>query len=150
MYQVRRTLEGLAARLTAERMSADSLAGVEAELRRHPLTGQIDYEALSEAGHGLHNFIVDSCGSSVLARFIKSLQDHFTRFRSLSLDIPEKILSSHREHLQILEALKQGDGQQAERLIQEHFDHAQRFLLDSLMRHSNNREALPIAVSIRN
>ncbi|MGH9841608.1 MAG: hypothetical protein ACREEM_22890 [Blastocatellia bacterium] len=34
-----------------------------------------------------------------MAYMIRSLQDHFTRFRSLSLDLPEKILASHREHL---------------------------------------------------
>lgn len=90
----------------------------------------------------LHNFIVESCGSTVLARSIRSLQDRFTRFRTLSPNIPEKILSSHHEHLGILKALKQGDGDAAEKLIYDHFDHARRFLPDNLLRHSANSHSL--------
>ncbi len=148
MYQVRRELEGLAARLAAERVAPERLAAVEKELKRHPLKGEINYKALSEAGQGLHRLIVESCGNQVLARFIRSLQDHFTRFRNLSLDIPEKILTSHHEHLRILEALKSGDGQLAEQLIQEHFDHAGRFLLDSLLNNSQRRGELRVTVAM--
>jgi DNA-binding GntR family transcriptional regulator len=54
----------------------------------------------------------------VLACIICPLQDHFTRFRNPSLDFPEKILAWRRERLRILEALKRGDGQLAERLVQ--------------------------------
>ncbi len=150
MYQVRRELEGLAARLAAEIVDPERLATVEKELKRHPLKGEINYKALSEAGQGLHRLIVESCGNQVLARFIRSLQDHFTRFRNLSLDIPEKILTSHHEHLRILEALKNGDGQLAEQLVHEHFDHAGRFLLDSLLNNSQRRGELRVMVAIGN
>jgi DNA-binding GntR family transcriptional regulator len=146
MYEVRRELEGLAARLAAARVRPERLAEVEKELTRHRLTGKVDYRALSEAGQGLHRLIVESCGNLVLARFIRSLQDHFTRFRSLSLDLPEKIAASHREHLQILAALKAGDGELAERLVHEHFDHAGRTLLDSLIGHSEQHAGLTVAL----
>jgi DNA-binding GntR family transcriptional regulator len=66
---------------------------------------------------------------------IRSLQDHFTRFRNPSLDLPEKVLASRRERMRILEASKRGDGQLAERLVHEHFDHAGRLLLESLLTH---------------
>lgn len=148
MYQVRRELEGLAARLAAERAPPERIAEVEKELRRHPLKGEINYKALSEAGQGLHRLIVESCGNRVLARMIRSLQDHFMRFRSLSLDLPEKILASHREHLQILEAIKRGDGPLAERLVHEHFDHAGRSLLESLLTHSERRKEARVTVAL--
>jgi DNA-binding GntR family transcriptional regulator len=137
MYQVRRELEGLAARLAAGRIPPGRLREVETALSRHALTGEVDYQALSEAGQQLHQLIVESCGNAVLTRFIRSLQDHFARFRSLSLSLPEKILASHREHLQILKALKKGDGERAEQLVHEHFDHAGRVLLDNLLHHSH-------------
>lgn len=148
MYQVRRELEGLAARLAAGRVQIERLAEVEKELKRHPLAGRINYEGLSEAGQGLHRLIVESCGNRVLAQFIRSLQDHFTRFRSLSLNMPEKIVASHREHLQILEALKKGDEELAERLIHEHFDHAGRTLLEGLLSRPAQRENLPLTVAL--
>jgi DNA-binding GntR family transcriptional regulator len=148
MYEVRRELEGLAARLAAGRALPERLAEVERELTAHPLNGKINYQALSEAGQSLHRLIVESCGNLVLARFIRSLQNHFTRFRSLSLEIPDKVLSSHREHLQILKALKQGDGAKAERLIHEHFDHAGRFLLESLIKQSGRGSETRITVPL--
>ncbi len=148
MYEVRRELEGLAARLAAGRINSERLAEVERELTAHKLNGNVNYPALSEAGQGLHRLIVESCGNLVLARFIRSLQDHFTRFRSLSLDIPDKILSSHREHLQILKALKQGDGAKAEKLVQDHFDHAGRFLLESLIQQSGRDSETRITVPL--
>jgi DNA-binding GntR family transcriptional regulator len=61
------------------------------------------------------------------------LLEHFRRFRSLSLEIPAKVLSSHQDHLAILDALKRGDGEAAERLIHTHFERAVRFLLDSVI-----------------
>jgi DNA-binding GntR family transcriptional regulator len=148
MYEVRRELEGLAARLAAGRINSERLTEVERELTAHKLNGNVNYPALSEAGQGLHRLIVESCGNLVLARFIRSLQDHFTRFRSLSLDIPDKILSSHREHLQILKALKQGDGAKAEKLVQDHFDHAGRFLLESLIQQSGRDSETRITVPL--
>jgi GntR family transcriptional regulator, rspAB operon transcriptional repressor len=150
MYEVRRELEGLAARLAAARVRPEQLAVVERELTALSLNGRgkVDYQALSEAGQALHRLIVESCGNQVLARFIRSLQDHFTRFRSLSLNIPEKIRSSHREHLQILKALKQGDGAKAEKLIHEHFDHAGRFLLESLIKQSRRGNEMRITVPL--
>ena len=145
MYQVRRELEGLAARLTAARVSAERLAEVEKELTRHKLTGKVDHRALSEAGQALHALIVEACGNQVLARFIRSLQDHFTRFRRLSLALPEKIIASHREHLAILAALKARDGELAEQLVHEHFDHAGRTLLENLLHHDQHT-GVPIAL----
>lgn len=135
MYEVRRALEGLAARLVAERIDPESLAKLERRL--------LGLTALSEAGQQLHRLIVDSCENKVLARFIQSLREHFRRFRALSLAIREKVLSSHREHLAIVEALKRGDGEEAQRLVHEHFDHAARYLLESLMSRT------PVTVPVR-
>ena len=140
MYEVRRELEGLAARLAAGRVDPARLAEVERALTAQSPTGKLDHQALSEAGQSLHRLIVESCGNLVLARFIRSLQDHFTRFRSLSLALPEKIQASHREHLQILKALKQGDGAKAEKLIHDHFEHAGRSLMKSLMQQAGGGE----------
>jgi DNA-binding GntR family transcriptional regulator len=146
MYQVRRTLEGLAAREAAGFIDEQRLAAVEKELRRHPVAGDVDLAAISEAGQQVHRLIVESCPNRVLARFIQSLQDHFRRFRSLSLAIREKVLSSHQEHLAILDALKRSDGDEAQRLVHEHFDHAARYLLESLLTRSRSSEEAKITV----
>ncbi len=137
MYQVRRLLEGAAARQAAGHLDRERLHALERELRSYDTTQSPDLRAISESGQKLHRLIVESCDNRVLAAMIESLHDHFRRFRALSLEIREKVLSSHREHLQIIEALDRGDGEEAERLIHAHFDRAVRYLLDSLLAHAN-------------
>lgn len=146
LYEVRSVLEGRAARLAALHAGREQLAEVESLLRAQRTEGPaVDLAAISEAGQRLHQLIVHSSGNETLTRMILSLYDHFARFRRLSLQIPEKILSSHAEHLGILDALLQRDGELAERRIHEHFDHAARYLLDSLLRPSGAAASVVIA-----
>ncbi len=133
MYQVRALLEGFAARLAAGRVSPDRLAEVEEQLARQPLGSETDYAALSKAGLALHRLIVESCGNRVLTRFVVSLQDHFRRFRAVSPQLPERVLDFHHEHLQILDALKKGDGARAEQLTQRHLERAAELLMERLL-----------------
>lgn len=133
MYGVRRLLEGEAAREAALRAPLEALQALRAELSAFRETGDIDTRGMSETGKRVHQLIVEHCGNEVLRSMIHSLQDHFTRFRSLSIQIPEKILSSHHEHLAILDSLADRDPERACALIHEHFDHASQFLLDSLL-----------------
>jgi len=114
------------------------LAALERELLSCDTGEGADLQAISESGHKLHRLILESCENRLLANMIDSLHDHFRRFRSLSLQIPEKALLSHNEHLEIIEALKDRDGDRAERLVHLHFDHALSYLLDGLLRHPSH------------
>lgn len=147
MYHVRAVLEGSAARLTAALYSPAALKTVDKELRSQKLTGTINLAAISEAGQSLHRMIVDECGNEVLAGTIRSLQDHFSRYRHFSLQISEKVLSSHREHLEILDALSRRDGELAERLVRAHFEHAARFLIESALAQAHANGSLRLMVS---
>ncbi|MEX2260452.1 MAG: GntR family transcriptional regulator [Bryobacteraceae bacterium] len=149
LYEVRSMLEGRAARLAAARVEPAHLAQVEQRLNSQKTEGKLDCTALSEAGQEVHKLIVSSCGNRVLSQMILSLHDHFARFRNLSLQIPEKLLSSHREHRRIVDALKRRDGEAAERLVQEHFDHAAKYLLQSLLQPSSDPASPRLTVSAR-
>jgi DNA-binding GntR family transcriptional regulator len=133
MYEVRMVVEGHAARLAAGRADLAEVRQVESQLSGLETAGEADLQALSEAGQLVHELIVRSCGNSVLAETIRSLQDHFARFRSLSLAIPKKVISSHREHLAILRALRSRKGTEAERLVRAHFAHASVSLVQGLI-----------------
>jgi GntR family transcriptional regulator, rspAB operon transcriptional repressor len=149
MYQVRRTLEGLAAREAAGVAAAARLAALEKELKSYDTGPRADLEAISAAGEEVHQLILECCQNRVLAGMISSLHDHFRRFRSLSLHIREKVLSSHQEHLAILLALQRGDGEAAENLIHAHFDHAARALLDTLLLPCHSGAAACVTVDVR-
>jgi DNA-binding GntR family transcriptional regulator len=137
MYEVRMLVESYAAKLAADLVPDIAIKSVLSNLLRLNAEGdRINVKALSEAGHDLHCLIVENCGNRVLAQSILSLRDHFAHFRSLSLQIPEKVISSHAEHIRIAEALCARDGKLAEKLVQAHFDHAARSLVDSLLKPS--------------
>lgn len=146
MYQVRSVLESEAAKLACGVIPADVLTAAERELRRQRTSGALDIEGMSNSGQRLHEMIVAHCGNSVLSETIRGLQDHFLRFRHVSLRLPAKVLASHREHLAILDALKRGEGDAAAQLVREHFDHAARFLIDSLL-HQPARQTQPLVES---
>ncbi len=134
MYRVRKVLEGEAAREAALWAPEVELLNLKQTLSQWGGALPYDYDAMSEAGQRVHQLIVRYCGNEVLQNMIGSLQDHFTRFRRLSAALPEKVLSSHREHLAIVDALIARNGPEAQRLVHEHFDHAAQLLLESLLR----------------
>lgn len=146
MYQVRALLEGFAARLAAGRVSPDRLAELEEQLTRQPPGSESDSAALTKAGLALHRLIVESCGNLVLTRFVVSLQDHFRRFRAVSPQLPERVQDFHREHLQILGALKEGDGVRAEQLIRRHLERAAELLMERLLGQPVQAAAAPMIV----
>lgn len=146
MYRVRRLLEGEAAREAAARAPEEALRALRDQLAAFRETGEIDTRGMSETGKRVHLLIWEHCGNEVLRSMILSMQDHFTRFRSLSIQLPDKILSSHHEHLAILDSLLARDGERAAALIHQHFDHASQFLLDSLL-HGSPAEGPRVTVA---
>jgi DNA-binding GntR family transcriptional regulator len=103
------------------------------ELRARGSGPDAGLKGVSEPGEKPHEQIAESCENRLLAEMIRSLRGHFARFRSLSLRLPEKVLSSRQERLAITGAPKRGDGDAAEKLVCRHFDHAARFLPDSIL-----------------
>jgi len=97
LYRVRRLLEGEAAREAALRAPIEALEQLRWRLSTFSETGEIDTQGMSETGQRVHQLIVEHCENEQLRRLILSLQDHFTRFRSLSIKLPEKILSRSEE-----------------------------------------------------
>jgi DNA-binding GntR family transcriptional regulator len=134
MYEVRRELEGLAARHAAGNVSPSRLEGLVERLEALDTGPDADLAALSDAGHEVHDLILEFCDNRVLVRFIVSLQEQFRRFRVFSLGIRKKVVSSHGEHLAILKALEHGNGEAVEDLVHAHFDHAAQYLMENLLR----------------
>lgn len=146
LYAVRRLLEGEAARLAALRMAIEPAEQLHSRLIVLERAGT-DPKKLFETGQALHPLVAEHCGNRVLADMIAATQDHFKRFRSLSLQIPEKLLSSHREHLAVLEALIARDAAAAERLMQAHFEHAAEHLLSNLLHGPENAPLLTVSAA---
>lgn len=125
IYAVRKRLEGLAARLAAERMSDEDKAMLketvelsEFYLAKHDdkQNGKLDSE--------FHNIIFQASGSRHLCKILCDLHKNIKAYRRLSLSKSDRAEKSISEHKEILGAILSGNAEEAERLTCVHIDNA--------------------------
>ncbi|HEV7258041.1 MAG TPA: GntR family transcriptional regulator [Bosea sp. (in: a-proteobacteria)] len=126
----RRLIEGETARLAAGRMTLPRLAELRAAIE-----GMIDPREVSHDRHWtvddlVHQSIAEASGNRMMARLVKDLRER-TRMFGLSR-IPRRFDPGKAEHLAIIAALEQGDGDAAARAMTHHIDNARQGILDLL------------------
>ena len=115
------TLEGLAARLALPRL-ADSDFKKMARLIK-AMEEEVDRYAIDEYTdtHGrFHEVFVSKCGNKVLARLIGNLRKRYVRPKVTSYYFKHNIEAAVSSHLEIIEALKQGNPQLVEETVKSH------------------------------
>ncbi len=118
LYEIKSTLEGLAARLAAQRMTEKDLERL--ERINEELKGLIeheDLEAFYRTHTRFHESFVKACGNSRLAVMISNLNDHFKRFGIVSLTLPGQYEQAIRQHEQIIAAFRRKDADAAEHAV---------------------------------
>ena len=125
IYAVRMRLEGLAARLAAERMSDKDKARLTeiVELSEFYLK-KGDDERRSELDSEFHNTIFLASGSRNLNKILSDLHKNIKAYRRLSLKNTNRAEKSILEHRGILEAILKKDADEAERLTAVHIEQA--------------------------
>lgn len=121
VYEVREYIEGLAARLCAQRISEGEMK----ELRQY--FQEMD-RCLAEEKHGelfnadfkFHECIIKNSNNEILFGFWKNLQSQVIRFTRLIDKNAEGIINSHKLHQRLLEAIERRDANEAEALMREH------------------------------
>jgi DNA-binding GntR family transcriptional regulator len=125
VYQVREVLEGLAARLAAANMTEPALQNLETLIDR-------DLKIVTAEGHvyprafgdeDIHYLIADASGSFLLRRLLCG--DLYSlirlcRYRSTETDQSH----SYRDHVRIVDAIRNRDGEMAEILMRRHIHQA--------------------------
>ncbi|EBX4817034.1 GntR family transcriptional regulator [Salmonella enterica subsp. enterica] len=122
MFQVMAEFEGLAARLSARRMSREEVA----ELRRlHEAcaaTTMLDnYNAFYEANNALHDAIFRGARNQFLQAESRKLRSRLNVYRR-HVTNPRSMTKSSAEHANFVEAIAQGDEQLAHELMRSHVD----------------------------
>lgn len=137
MFMVREALEGLAARLAAERMEDSEIAALEqlldghAEYLRRERTfhpGEYDWDFHYRLVIGSRNEMIKEVLCGDLYQLVKLYrgQHRFSRGRA------ERALVEHRR---VVEALKDRDGEMAEFMMRRHISTATSILQSSILRH---------------
>lgn len=127
LYELRATLEGRAAGLTAENVDTDGCRATMRELSRHNAdfaegSSFAEYWTFNE---GLHRAVLEWCGNDMLRRMAeqtRTLTYHYHLQAAAQGDPGRPVSIGHAclQHREILEAIQDGDAATAEHGMREH------------------------------
>ena len=121
ILETRAVLEGLVARLAAERATAEDvgdLKGILADMQR--LREADDLLAVSDLNAQLHRRLLEISGHDTTARLIGALNSQMVRFQYRTILLPGRSERSFAEHAEIIAAVATHDGERAEAGMRTH------------------------------
>ncbi len=121
ILQARAVLEGLAVRLTAERIDDVGAERLRQCLARHrELLESGDLLGASDANADLHSALLELSGHGTAQRLIQGLNAQMVRYQYRTILIPGRPAASQAEHAAIVEAVVAGRGEDAETAMRRH------------------------------
>lgn len=118
-YAVRETLEGMAARLAAERASDAERTALLALLDEVEASAQRDEAAQVEADLAFHRRVAELSANASLIRALETLAGHVTPLKVHTRD-QNAATATRRQHRAVAEAIARGDGPAADAAMREH------------------------------
>jgi DNA-binding GntR family transcriptional regulator len=136
IFEPRIALNGLAARLAAERRDPAATARLKAAIDRvSGLSGTGDVDPYVNAVYDAHRTVCDASGNPFLTRLVSMLAHQTLRYSRLGLSTARRRQQSARNWRRLLAAVQSGDGAQAqaaaEQLARDSRDMAVRLLSDA-------------------
>lgn len=121
ILETRAVLEGLAARLAAQRAVRRDTGELKAILKGMArLRKAGDLLGVSDENARLHRRIVEISGHTTAARLIAALNSQMVRFQYRTILLPGRSERSFAEHTAIVDAIAAGDGDGAEAAMRAH------------------------------
>lgn len=133
IYTIRESLEGLACRLAASRVTAEDCSSLRALLAKHELQIQSEdgrryYQR--EGDLDFHYLIVQLSGNTHLFNLLCGELYHLLRlYRVQTSSQPSRPRQAFKEHHQIVDALENHDAELAELLMKRHISSARKILI---------------------
>jgi len=133
IFEVRRVLEGLAARLFAERAGTSELTALDAAMAAlEQAFAAGDVHEILKATTTYYEVVLGGCGNDVIRRLIGLLQARVTFLRATSMSQAGRAPASLAEMKRLTAALKSGSADDAEAASTEHVDRATAAVLSAL------------------
>ena len=121
IYELRELLEGAAARAAAASASPATLEQLrDLTLRSRELRDKGELAALADLLGAFDVVVYQQVDNQRIRALIENLQAHLARIGRLTQEIPGRVEASVEEHAAIVEAIAQGDPNEAERLMRRH------------------------------
>jgi DNA-binding GntR family transcriptional regulator len=124
IQEARAVLEGLAARLAAQRATpedVESLRAILGDMQR--LRQADDLIGVSDENAKLHRRLLEISGHATASRLIATLNSQIVRFQYRTILLPGRSELSAAEHAAIVDAIAAGDGDAAEDAMRAHLSH---------------------------
>ena len=123
VFEIRSSLEELAASLASERITPDELE----ELERHLVSindymESRDFDKIVAADIAFHEVLYSASRNDRLIEIIHNLREQTFRFRSVSMNQPGRLAKTWEEHRLLVEALADHNPQQARRIARIHMN----------------------------
>lgn len=141
MFEVMGMLEGMCARLAADRMGRGDLRKIEslhAKLERR--FAEKNRERYLEVNHELHVLLQELSGNQALQGVIFGLRQKILLYRHRQLYQKNRFEQSMMEHREILEAFRERDPENAESAMKEHLKNQCDALVEYYIRRMRGKE----------
>lgn len=125
ILQLRADLEGMAARLAAQKMNDQQRKALREqleELRRSGRTADQNGEPLVAATARFHRLIIDAADNGFVSRFLSTLAPFDRTVLRVATIVRQEASRDAVEHAAICEAIQSGDGPSAEKLMHDHIE----------------------------
>ncbi len=121
IFELRELLEGAAAKKAALNFSAEDLLKGEALLEAMREAYNIsDIQSYAKPSRDFHYLLIEKFGNQKMIRVLKTLDDQLERIRITAIRTPENIPLFIEDYEGILEALKAGNPEEAEKALLAH------------------------------
>ena len=120
LSELRLTLEGLSARLAAQRATEDDIVILEALRQEQASTPPEDRRRLFDIDHKFHQAVSRAAHNKYMADSLERLFGLSQRLWYLALPKLGFLPGSVEQHLGLVKAIKDGDGDEAERIMRAH------------------------------
>ncbi len=125
IYMIRSSLEGMCARLATENVTQEQLEELEENVYLasfHASKGHM--EQMAELDNRFHHILYEACDSKMLQKLLQDFHQYVMRVRRKTLSTKERGMASNEEHRLIMEAIKEKNATEAERLANQHMNNA--------------------------
>jgi DNA-binding GntR family transcriptional regulator len=120
LSEMRLALEGLSAHLAAQRATPDDIVVLEALRREQAATPSADSKRLFDVDHKFHQAIAQAAHNKYLADSLERLFGLSQRLWYLALPRIGFLSGAVEKHLELVEAIKDGQAEHAEQIMREH------------------------------
>lgn len=121
MFEVMAELEGMCGRLAARRIMPEQMQALEAtNLKCEFWAKKGDTDAYYAENAKFHSIIYKASYNSFLASQAQALHNRLKTYRRIQLQASQRLPQSLSEHFAVVKAIKNGDSQNAEKILKEH------------------------------